>query len=86
MKLIDKFKEMFSKIFNREEQPKALPEANYTRDNMITFYRNDGTTIGISPRLDKLGNQTYETVLNHRTGQLQYVPKYNICSELYLFL
>ena len=81
MKIIDKFKEIFSKIFNRDEQPKALPDANFTRNNMFTFYRNDGTSIEISPRLDELGNQTYETVLNYRTGQLQYLPKYNICSE-----
>ena len=81
MKIIDKFKEMFSKIFNRDEQPKALPEAISTRYEMTTYYRDDGTSIGISPMLDKLGNQAYETVLNYRTGQLQYLPKYNICSE-----
>lgn len=81
MKILDKFKEMFAKIFNREEQPKALPEAVSMNNNLKTFYREDGTTINISPILDKLGNQVYEQVLNHRTGQIQYMPKYNICSE-----
>ena len=81
MKIIDKLKEMFSKIFNKEEQPKALPEANLTQNNIQTFYRDDGTTINISPILDKLGNQVYEQVLNHRTGQIQYMPKYNISSN-----
>ena len=81
MKIIDKFKEMFSKIFNKEEQPKALPEANLTQNNIPTFYRDDGTTINISPILDKLGNQVYEQVLNHRTGEMQYMPKYSISSN-----
>lgn len=81
MNIIDKLKDMFNKIFKKEEQAKALPEAYYPQNNFRTFYRNDGTSIDVMPVLDKLGNQAYEQVLNYNTGEIQYLPKYNISSK-----
>lgn len=81
MKIIDKFKDIFGKIFNKKEEIKALPEARYEQKNYYTFHREDGTSFDIIPIVDKVGNQVYEQVLNHASNQIQYLPKYCISSN-----
>jgi len=82
MGLWDKIK----KFFNRGKNDiKALPEAQSNQRNpyesSITLRRNDGTTIMITPMLDKVGNQLYKSVLNHNTGEMQYIPEYRIADN-----
>lgn len=64
---------------------KALPEAQVSLrnpyQNAVTLSRSDGTVIMVQPRLDKVGNQLYKSVLNHNTGEMQYIPEYTISDE-----
>lgn len=79
MKWLDRIKQ----FFNRKNKVEALPEPrnNYTVENKMILNRADGTTIEISPALDRTGNQLYEQVFNDATQQIQYIPKFNIYSE-----
>jgi len=79
MKLLDRIKQ----FFNRKNRIEALPEpqSNYIVENKMILNREDGTSIEISPVLDRTGNQQYEQVFNNRTQQMQYIPKYKIYSE-----
>lgn len=79
MKWLDRIKQ----FFNRKNKVETLPEAqsNYIVENKMILNRADGTTIEISPALDRTGNQLYEQVFNDATQQIQYIPKFNIYSE-----
>lgn len=79
MKITDKIKEIWNKIFHKNPETKALPEARNTQ-HMNSFYREDGSSISITPVLDRAGNQVFEQILNHRTGELQNIAKYCVCS------
>ena len=79
MKIFDKVKDIWNKIFNKKDEIKALPESTNIQTTH-SFYREDGSNIMISPVLDRTGNQVYEQVLNHRTGELQNIAKYSVCS------
>lgn len=79
MKITDKIKEIWNNIFHKNPEIKALPETTNTQ-LINNFYREDGSSISITPILDKVGNQIFEQVLNHRTGELQNVAKYCVCS------
>ena len=79
MKITDKIKEIWNKIFHKNPEIKALPEVTNPQ-LMNSFYRNDGSCISITPILDRVGNQVFEQVLNHRTGELQNIAKYCVCS------
>ena len=79
MKILDKVKDVWKKIFNKKDEIKALPAATNIQ-NTHNFYREDGSNITISPVLDRTGNQLYEQVLNHRTGELQNIAKYSVYS------
>lgn len=79
MKITDKIKEFWNNIFHKNPETKALPAATSTQP-INSYYRNDGSSISISPILDRTGNQVFEQVLNHRTGELQNIAKYCVCS------
>ena len=69
------------KIFMRKET-KALPEAQSRPYNQgITLRREDGSFIMITPNLDRVGNQIYEQVFNHNTGERQCLPKFTIADN-----
>ncbi|MCI8352207.1 MAG: hypothetical protein HFJ58_01040 [Clostridia bacterium] len=77
MKIIDKIISLF-----KRKNIKQLQEGTVnTVKNEYNFERSDGTTISISPVLDRVGNQCYEQVFNNRTGEIQNIPKYNIYAE-----
>lgn len=79
MNIIDKLKEFWNNIFHRTPETKALPEPT-TNQYINSFYRDDGSTISITPIMDRAGNQIFEQVLNYRTGELQNIAKYGVCS------
>ena len=79
MKITDKIKELWNKFFHKNPEIKALPETTSPQP-INSFYRNDGSSISITPVLDRVGNQVFEQVLNHRTGELQNIAKYCVCS------
>ena len=79
MKITDKIKELWNNIFHKNPETKALPEAK-NNQSINSFYRDDGSSISITPILDRAGNQVFEQILNHRTGELQNIPKYCVCS------
>ena len=64
---------------------KALPEGQENQrspyETAVTLRRSDGTVFMLQPRLDKVGNQLYKPVLNHNTGEMQYIPEYTISDE-----
>ena len=79
MNILDKIKDFWNKIFHKTPEIKALPEGT-TNQFINNFYREDGSCISINPILDKAGNQIFEQVLNHRTGELQNIAKYCVGS------
>lgn len=79
MRITDKIKEIWNNIFHKNPETKALPEAT-SNQSINSFYRDDGSSISITPVLDRTGNQVFEQVLNHRTGELQNIAKYCVCS------
>lgn len=64
---------------------KALPEGQENQrnpyENTVTLRRSDGTVCMVQPKLDRVGNQLYKQVLNHNTGEMQYIPEYTISDE-----
>lgn len=82
MGLWDKIKNFFRR---NKDEVKALPEGQADSrnpyDSAFALRRNDGTTIMISPMLDKVGNQLYKPVLNHNTGEMQYIPEFRIADN-----
>lgn len=62
---------------------KALPEGQKTQDNTknnqpICLTRQDGSTIMITPVCDRTGNQCYQEVLDHYTGERRLIAQFSI--------
>lgn len=72
----------FSKLFSRKkentrqtEHPNNYPVDQYGFTNIT---REDGTTLNIKPLLDRDGNQSYQTIIDERTGEQIPIPQYVI--------
>ena len=79
MNILSKIKDFWNNLFHKKPEIQALPEGT-TNQFINNFYREDGSCVSIQPILDRTGNQVFEQVLNHRTGELQNIAKYCVSS------
>jgi len=77
--------EKIKQFLFRKNEVKALPEQtqNYSRDYRtgIVLMRKDGTTVTVTPKLDRTGNQLYEQVWSEYERRVKYIPKFLVESE-----
>lgn len=85
MWLFDKIEQIKQYFSNRKNNIKALPESqeqkNYNQVKEYELKRDDGTIVTITPILDRIGNQGYQSIFNRETGKMEAIPMFQVSTD-----